>query len=47
MSFWLLVPVMLIYAGVAISEFIKGHYSMALVFFSYGLSIIGFLMELR
>lgn len=47
MSTPLLVAVMLAYGGVSINESIKGNYGMALVFFSYALSLVGFLMEMR
>lgn len=47
MSLPLLIIVMLIYGGVALSELVKGHHGMALVFFSYSLSLVGFIMEMK
>jgi hypothetical protein len=44
MSKWLLIIVMFIYLGVAISYYIEGNKGMALVFFAYALANVGFII---
>lgn len=45
MSVWLLSLVTLAYAGIAISEAVKGSYAMSLVFTGYALANLGLMAK--